>query len=460
MTKLLNKSIHKLIIKKSWSLIIVLFLCLNKSIFVPRNFDIINITSNGIFTMSPSGSLPAFHYEGKHNRTYIGYYSSDAKVKIVSFDEETHFVSKPVTLFKSWGNGDDHAGPSVLVLSHQVGKNSIHNGKILVASSEIFDDPSMMVIRSSSPENITKWEDPITFDKNGLYPTLFEMNDGTIFLFYMKRDVPDKGDRAQCYKTSTDGGITWSDRHILFLPSDSWIIYGIYASNSTDSQIHAMFNLAKFIPEFDSWYKDIYYAYYDHQTETWKRANGIEYSMPITIAEAELVYETDMTQGEEDHTWLSDIKVDVNNKPHLLSITNVNYSKTGHTPGINPNFKGIVQLHTYQNGTWKTELVSENGSGQFGDYAYPAMAIFDPIDLNTIYLTPYNIYNKTDVEVWHKDYDNWQRINILTTNKEGYSFRPQSVRNSEKLKILWCYTTNYQHHRGKMWVSEIFGYID
>lgn len=437
-----------------------MFLCLNRAIFAPRNIDIINITNDGIFTMSPSGSLPAFHYKGDYDKTYISYYNSNAEIKIITFDEKTHIISKPVTLFRSWGSGDDHAGPAILVLSHQSGQNSIHNGKILVASSEIFDDPSMKVIRSANPEDINKWETPITFDKNGLYPSLFEMNDGTIFLFYMKRDIPEKGDRAQCYKISIDGGITWSERKILFLPNDSWIIYGAYASNPENNQIHAMFNLAKFIPEFDSWYKDIYYAYYDHKTGAWKQANGEEYSLPITIPKAELVYKTDSTKGKEDHTWLSDLRVDSSDHPLLLSITNVDYSTTGHTPGINPNFRGIVQLHTYVGGKWENEIISDNGSGQFGSYAYPAMAVFDSMDLNIVYLTPYNAYNKTDIEVWHKNDFGWYRLQILTTNKTGYSFRPQTVRNGNGLKILWCYTTNYQHHRGGNWSSKIFGFVN
>jgi hypothetical protein len=359
------------------------------------------IASDGILTMSPSGSHPAFHYDGVYSRTYIGFYSSDSKIKLLSWDENVKVLSDSVTLWSGWGDGDDHAGPSVLVLQHQTAENSIHNGKILAASSGVRNNPPLQVRRSTNPEDISSWEDPVTFDWEGLYPTLLELADGTIFVFYMKRDTPNKGDRSQCYKTSVDGGMTWSDRTILFQPNDSRRIYGIYYSNPNADQIHAMFNRCPAEPTFGSWYRDIYYAYYDKVASNWKRQDGTTYTLPVTPSTAELVYESDTTLGEEDHTWLSDIKVDGNDNPYLVSITNVDYACTGHTPGVNPEWNGTVQRHSYMDG-WNTEVISKNGAGQFGSYSYPAMAILDEEDMNTVYLTPYDNKDRTNLQKWQK----------------------------------------------------------
>ncbi len=416
------------------------------------------IASDGIFTMSPSGTYPAFHHEGSHNRTYIGYYTSDAKVKLVYYDEDEKELGEPVTLWSDWAEGDDHAGPSVLVLQNQKGENSKHNGKILAASTAIFYDLPAQIRRSTYSENISEWEEPVTFDIHVEYPTLIELQDGTIYLFYAKYSFPSSGDRSQVYIISTDAGEIWSERHLLFEPSGERRIYGIYYSNPEKDEIHAMFNLCPENYMFGSWYKDIYYAQYDLETQKWSRADGTEYETPITPEIGDLVYETDMTEGEEDHTWLSDIKVDDYNSPYLLSINFKDYGSSGHNPGNNPGWKGIVQRHSFQDGEWKTEVISKNGAGQFGSYSYPAMAILDEDDVDTVYLTPCDNEYRTNLQKWQKIDTEWTKVEDITRGSSGYNFRPTFVRNGTDLKVLWCYTEKYEHHKGGQWESMIFAY--
>jgi len=416
------------------------------------------IASDGIFTMSPSASHPAFYYNGAYSRTYIGFYSSNSEIKVLYWDEDDKELSDPATLWSDWGDGDDHAGPSVLVLQHQTGANEMHNGKILVATSSVRNNTELQIRRSTDPEDITSWEEPITFDREGLYPTLIELADGVIFVFYMKRDVPNRGDRSQCYKTSVDGGMTWSDRTILFQPDNSRRIYGIYCSGSHADQIHAMFNRCPAEPTFGSWYRDIYYACYNEMAGSWERADGSKYTLPITPQTADLVYRSDTTPGEEDHTWLSDIKVDGNDNPYLLSITNVDYASTGHTPGVNPGWNGTVQRHNYQGGSWNTEVISENGAGQFGSYSYPAMAILDEEDMDTVYLTPYDNRDKTNLQKWQKNDATWTKVEDITRGYSGYHFRPTYVRNGTGLKVVWCYSERYEHSRTGKWESMLLAY--
>ena len=219
-----------------------------------------------------------------------------------------------------------------------------------------------------------------------------------------------------------------------------------------------MFNICPSNGEFGSWYKDIYYAYFDLDTQTWRKADNTEYSLPITPETGDLVYETDMTEGEEDHTWLSDIKVDENNNPYLVSVNFVDYGSSGHNPGNNPGWEGVVQRHNFSDGEWNTEIITENGASQFGEYSYPAMAILDESDLDVVYLTPYNHDEKTTLQKWSKFGDTWKKIEDITKNQVGYDFRPTYVRNAGELKVFWCYTEKYEHHRGDKWESMILGY--
>jgi hypothetical protein len=428
----------------------------------PRKY--VAIDADGIFTMSPSGSCPAFHFKCTHDRTYVAFCTADSKIKLRYWDEEDKELSDPVTLWSNWGEGDDHAGPSVLVLQYQAGENTIHNGKILVATSAVFQNPSLQIRRSTNREDISRWEEPITLDRDCLYPTLVELADGTIYLFYMKREIPKREiprlyARSQCYKISTDGGTTFSNMTVLFDSNRSCIIYGIYSTNSNANQIHAMFNRCTYEPKFGSWYRDIYYAYYDRADNKWMARDGTEYNLPLTPSKAELVYESDTMKGAEDHTWLSDIKVDCNNNPYLISITHVDYADKGHTPGVNPGWEGKVQRHSYNQGKWNTETISENGSGQFGSYSYPAMAVLDEDDMATVYMTPYDDKKKTQLQKWQKVAGKWNKTDDITIASRGYYFRPTYVRNGAgSWKVLFCYTERYEHSRQGKWESMLFAY--
>lgn len=425
--------------------------------------DCIVIASDGIVTMSPSGSHPAFHYHGIHRRTYIGFYSSDSTVKLTYWDETLGELGPEVTLWSEWGDGDDHAGPSVLVLQHQAGANAVHNGKILVATSGVRDDPPLQVRRSRQPETIVEWEEPITFDWEGLYPTLVELSDGAILVFYMKREIlngRNTGNTFQCYKESTDGGTTWSDRVILFAPAGARRVYGIYTTGPKGATVHAMFNLCPLEPTIGSWYRDVYYAHYDRASDLWQRADGTHYALPITPETGEIVYKSDATPGKEDHTWLSDIKVDQQGRPWLLSITNVDYAATGHTPGTNPGWNGAVQRHTYADSAWRTEVITENGAGQFGSYSYPAMAVLAESDPDVAFLTPYydSEGNNTRIEKWRCEHGQWTRVNVICSEYNGFHFRPSTVRNGGSLEIVWCCSEKYRHSRQGQWESTLLAY--
>ncbi|MFH1547374.1 MAG: BNR-4 repeat-containing protein [bacterium] len=451
---------HPNIWKNIWMpfFFVSLFILLLHFFMDKEYFDGMLIASDGIFTMSPSGSLGAFHYSGENDRTYIGYYTSEAKVDIVFYDEEEKYLSNAVNLWSDWARGDDHSSPSVLVLLHQKGENSIHNEKILVASTAIYDDLPAQIRRSVNSEDISEWEDAYTFDIHVEYPTLIELSDGTIFLLYAKNSFPKDGERSQVYLISTDGGTTWSERQLLFDSDGTRRIYGIYYTNPDSTQIHGMFNLCPNSKEFGSWYKDIYYAYYDLDSDSWKKAVGEEYALPITPQSGDLVYKTDMTEGKEDHTWLSDIKVDENDSPYLVSINYKDYASNSHNPGNNPGWEGIVQRHNYIKGEWKTEIISEQGTGQFGSYSYPAMAVLDEDNVNIAYMTPYDRNKKTNLQKWEKSTDVWVKVEEITRNQSGYNFRPTYVRNAGRLKVLWCYTERYEHHRSGRWESKILGY--
>ena len=109
---------------------------------------------------------PAEHYQGRHRRTYIAYYSSDSEVKVLYYDHDLRFLSDPVTIAQNWGSGDDHSSPTLHVIKH--GRDA---GRILIAYAE--HNGRLKTRRSTSAEDISLWDSPVSVESdNATYAKL------------------------------------------------------------------------------------------------------------------------------------------------------------------------------------------------------------------------------------------------------------------------------------------------
>jgi len=149
--------------------------------------------------------------------------------------------------------------------------------------------------RTSSPGDISSWENLSDIASGTTYPQLIELG-GTLYLFYRAG-----GHTADwVYRTSTDGGYTWSGETVV-IDSTSENVWYVSFRKGKDGRIHGAWvwkdeqnSLGTGEPE---WYRryNVYYMYRDHDGN-WKNIEGTALTLPITkdIADAYcLVYRTD-----------------------------------------------------------------------------------------------------------------------------------------------------------------------
>jgi len=209
-----------------------------------NSIELVTLVDNGILTMSPSGSYPIVT---SGNKTFFGYYTSQNNIEIRYYDNVKHVVSNPVILWRNWGYtssgdvlGDDHANPSIIVLSYQLGENAIHNGKLVVAAAEHGAGQAghgrLQVRRSVYPLSIGLWEPPIELrDTRATYARLVETADGTLYLFCRLSRVAPNSRATFYYWTSTDAGESWSLPQLL-VDADEGTDDAVYITVSPSSR--------------------------------------------------------------------------------------------------------------------------------------------------------------------------------------------------------------------------------
>lgn len=424
---------------------------------LPRQIG--TLTENGIFCMF---HMPAAtRYQGAHNRTYIGFYTNDAEVRIKYWDNDSGVLSGEVVLWTGWSGGgqhyDDHNVPSVVVLQHQTGDNAGHNGKILVASAE--HNARMQSRRSVNTEDITAWEDAVVMETDlATYAKLCETTDGVIWVSYRYRTGEMPTTHEEYYRTSADGGATWSDR-VHCATFGGYDLEGDWGRGVTytmidqyGQDIHFMFNSAAFSdpPGNPSAYYDIYYIKWDGETGQWQKADGTQVTLPLTTDNADLVYYTPRPV-DENKTFKSDIVV-YEGEPYLLSLDGPYESFTEHT----------VQRHHWNGTEWITERLEGCLSGTFGNYGYRSYAVLSKASPSQIFAAVGNNPDNKPVEIqdWRRGSNGtWTKHSDITTGSVGDNFRPTTVRNGDKFILMWCYTEHYEQYWDD-WDSKIYYMVE
>ncbi len=436
---------------------------------LPHEMKSVKLVEDGIFTMSPSGSYPAYRYKGTFDRTYFGYYSSNHCISLAYWNHSQNQPGNPVILWEDWGwnsggtlLGDDHANPSVIVLEKQVGGHIEHNGKLLVAAAEHGSDKTgkgrLELRRSKLPESIDSWENTISLrSTKATYPRLMELADGRIWLLCRLQRFVANATNTFYFWESIDAGTTWSEPKLLvdINPGTHESIYVTVNKNAAGSKLHFTFN--SYIYDNPSpglrRYKNIYYICYDVPLDQWEKSDGQIVSQPLTLDKLDVVYQSDDTPGLEDWTYLSDIKVDARGNPVLVSI---NSQDRGSRDRFDPNIKDFVLYHFRQDGEWRTETVCETAR-----FFYPNMATLHGKYLNMVFASPpdENGYGKDLVGFVRKG-DTWEQYMIIKSPEtvDGHSARPFYALNSQdESLIFWNFITYYEGSPYVNWTSSIFG---
>ena len=256
------------------------------------------------------------------DRTYVGYIGgrTGEDVVIASFDHDTGTLEK--NALDERFSPDDHTNPSVLVRS---------DGHVLVFWTAHNGDAIFYRI-STHPADVTVFEPLQTLEQGSVtYPNPVWVEDGDaerLYLFYRDRTVTTDetdsrfdyvGDGHVYYRSSVDGGETWSDqRRLVTAPSGHYGMYFVPVA-ANDGTIHIFFTDAERGGDAPKW--NVMHCCF--RDGTCYRVDGTELAtadeLPLTKSELEVLYDSS-APGNHD-AWIWDAGVDADGHPAAVYAT-------------------------------------------------------------------------------------------------------------------------------------------
>jgi len=368
--------------------------------------------------------FPAMRYSGTYDRTYFTWLSGylGGSVWINYFDSNTG-IGTPQYL-STVGVKDTHHCPVLLVIP-----SGAYAGKILVAWTT---STATKLIRSSSAENIYAWEAEQTIEADGgAFPQLVHLGNGSDAIFYQNGAATNRS--VGRYKTTSDGGTTWSASTTVVDFGDNIWNYPVVVANG--NTVHLAWNHTGAVT-----YEDIHYAYSPDNLATWRtQGNATPITLPIDSAESELV---------RSHTgsWVQDIQIDGSGSPVIVWVENVDATTN------------LAYWAHYSSG-WSVHSVGVNTllfAG--GTMAFNSGIFIDPVDTTHIYIGTRTGSTSTDIEEWHltnHSTNTWARITQITSGSAIINGDPKPVMNyASYFKILYSAISSYIAY--DVWNSAIY----
>ena len=376
----------------------------------------------------------AVRHVGDRDRTYLSYLGGPTGRDIVvgAYDHRSRELSTTV-LAESF-SADDHTNPSLFVREdgHLLLFWTGHNGNAI--------DYTV----SSDPESVTSFRSVRRLDQESVtYPNPVRAPDGdALYLFYrdrvFTRDATDDkygymGDGRLYYRTSEDGGETWSEGTCIAVPPEGhYSMYGIPTRG--EDAIHLFFTDAERGGDAPKW--NVMYARFRDGSFT--TAGGREIAgpaaLPMTRSDLEVVY--DSTAPDTHHAWIWDAAVDGDGRPVVVYAT----------------FPSTL-AHEYRYARWDGERWHDHHLTAAGRYVarrpielhYSGGLALDPDDPSVVYgsvasegnCTLRRFETDTGGETWAET--------TVTRRPLGCDIRPVVPENaSDEVPVLWL-TGSYEH---------------
>ena len=380
----------------------------------------------------------AIYFEGEHQRTYAGWISSIGDITVAYHDHQTGKISTFVLHEKF--EVDDHDHP-VLQISKE--------GYLTVYFSKHGPPFPIQCYRSSNPEDITAWEEPMVLKLNDMeayagmrdsytyqHPVYLSDED-RYFLFWRGADLKPN------YSISETGGKTWSKGRILILPERIYKNRRPYLKVSSNGKDKIHFAFTDGHPNIEK-ENSIYYMYYQNGSlfkpdRSVIRPLGDE---PVSPREASVVY--DATEDHNPKAWVWDVAEGRDGSPVIA------YAKIQ---------SDTVHLYSYArwDGTaWQNhELI--NSGGYFPEDTpgqkqtepeYSGGMAIDHENTDVVYLSV-NRLGIFEIEKWELTNGVRWETSPVTQGSVQDNVRPVAVRNAGEgnpLQVLWMNLDHYRHY--------------
>ena len=213
-------------------------------------------------------------------KTFLGPWvnGSNAHVEVAEYVHATRTLSTPFALF-SGGSIDNHRSGSIIV--RERGAGAAADGRLVAAHSD-HDGSILRVWISTNVGDATAWGSEIDVGSGDYtYCSLVQFSDGTIYLLY--RNISG-GTGRLAYRTSTDGGATWSGETLLLTGGSSKVPYWRIVSNWTD-------RIDVFVTDDspNTSTTQLYHFYFTASGRFKSDGTTISTSLPITVSDCTLV---------------------------------------------------------------------------------------------------------------------------------------------------------------------------
>lgn len=381
---------------------------------------------------------PRAVYDPSTNTTIVGGVSATGHIILGRYHHRTGRLTRTDLGLES---NDDHNNPGILVLDSAGAKP---RQTLIGFSNHVGTAHSQysLTVGASAMSNKT------VIDSNATYAVLFQCGDTSRTLYWLYRDstfaMVSATGWSHGFKTSTDGGATWSATTTFFQQTNErpYFVYPYLSVSGGVTRVDFACNQAV-TGDANASPVSSYHFYAliaADGTRNWYKSDGAQIgtgdsALPLTTAAVTLVAAADASPVRDTLVW------DVCNVGGTLSILYAKAGSVGWDTGTDTYWRA-----TYSGGAWTSEQICDSGAFRLGGvFTYDGGLCFDPNDANSVYVSRAYAAEDFRIEKWTKSGGVWAKaIDVTGASGNGkINARPTWCKNSPTTQIFYWSATGY-----------------